>query len=139
MLANAKNISVAGLVEAGILDSTGGRVRLLRPSELAADQEPIGNMRSTIWGTTHHLLRAYEEDGEIGVAKLLNRLGSADDTARDLAYSAYLICERKRWAGPAFSYNALVQSWPEVMRQFRMKPWLHESAQLELGEDSDAD
>ena len=39
-LSKAKNTSVAGMVEAGILASKGGKVRLLRPDELPADWDP---------------------------------------------------------------------------------------------------
>ena len=139
VLAKAKNISINGLAEAGVLESMGGQVRLLRPSELSEDWDPGENGQPTTWEKTHHLLKVYAESGEIGAAKLLDRLGPTDDAARDLAYSAYLICERKKWASVAFGYNALVQSWPEIVRQARLKPWLAESAQFELGEDSDAD
>ena len=139
VLAKAKNISIDGLAEAGVLESMGGQVRLLQPSELSEDWDPVENGQPTTWEKTHHLLKVYAESGEIGAAKLLDRLDPTDDAARDLAYSAYLICERKKWAGVAFGYNALVQSWPEIVRQARLKPWLAESAQLELGEDSDAD
>ena len=38
-LSKAKNTSVAGLVEAGILASKGGKVRLLKPEELPDDWE----------------------------------------------------------------------------------------------------
>ena len=136
VLAKAKNISIDGLAEAGVLESTGGRVRLLRPSELSDDWNPGEHGRPTTWEKTHYLLKMYEESGEIGAAKLLDRLGPTDDAVRDLAYSAYLICERKKWTSAAFGYNALVQSWPEIVRQSRMKPWL---PQYELGEDSDVD
>ncbi len=139
VLARAKNISIDGLVEAGVLESTGGQVRLLRPSELMEDWKPGENGQPTTWEKTHHLLKVYAESGEIGAAKLLDRLGLIDDAVRDLAYSNYLICERKKWSTAAFGYNALVQSWPEIARQARMKPWLVESAQIEMGEDSDAD
>ena len=139
VLAKAKNTSIARLAEAGILESNGAQVRLLRPAEMAEDWDPAGNGRSTVWGKTHHLLREYDDIGEIGAAKLLERLGPADDSARDLAYNAYLICERKKWASAAFGYNALVQSWPEIARQARLKPWLAESAQRELDEVTDAD
>ena len=139
VLAKAKNISIDGLAEAGVLESTGGQVRLLRPSELSEDWDPDENGRSKTWEKTHHLLKVYAESGEIGAAKLLDRLGLTDDAVRDLAYSAYLICERKKWNNTAFGYNALVQSWPEIARQARIKPWLVESAQIEVGEDSDAD
>jgi putative DNA methylase len=39
-LSTAKNTSVSGMVEAGIVASKGGKVRLLRPDELSADWDP---------------------------------------------------------------------------------------------------
>ena len=39
--------------------------------------------------------------------------------ARELAYRLYTICERKKRAQEALSYNALVQSWPEIARLAR--------------------
>lgn len=38
------------------------------------------------------------------------------ETARELAYRLYTICERKKRAAEALAYNALVQSWPETVR-----------------------
>ncbi len=44
-LSKAKNTSVSGMVEAGILHSRSGRVRLLRRSELPADWDPLQRRR----------------------------------------------------------------------------------------------
>ena len=41
-------------------------------------------------------------------------LGGVAEVARELAYRLYTICERKKRAPEALSYNALVQSWPEI-------------------------
>ena len=38
------------------------------------------------------------------------------EIARDLAYRLYTLCERKKRAAEALSYNGLVQSWPEITR-----------------------
>lgn len=35
---------------------------------------------------------------------------------RGRAYRLYSLCERKNRAAEALSYNALVQSWPEIAR-----------------------
>ena len=35
------------------------------------------------------------------------------ETARDLAYRLYTICERKKWTAKALAYNGLVHRWPE--------------------------
>jgi putative DNA methylase len=118
-LSKAKNTSVSGLEHAGILQSRAGRVRLLRPEELPANWDPRRDARLTVWEVVHHLVRKLEIDGEAGGAKLVAVLGSMAETARVLAYRLYTICERKKRAQEALSYNALVQSWPEIVRLAR--------------------
>ena len=58
ILSKAKNTSVAGMVEAGILASKGGTVRLLRPEELPPDWDPTTDPRLTAWEMVHHLVRS---------------------------------------------------------------------------------
>ena len=60
-----------------------------------------------------------ESGGEGAAAELVGKLGSKAEVARDLAYRLYTICERKKRAAEALSYNALVQSWPEITRLAR--------------------
>ena len=44
---------------------------------------------------------------------LLHAVGGHGESAKELAYRPYLICERKGWATEALDYNSLVTSWPE--------------------------
>ena len=60
-LSTAKNTSVAGLAEAGIVKSSRGKVRLLRPDELPADWDPSTDPRLTAWETVHQLIRAWRK------------------------------------------------------------------------------
>ncbi len=113
-LSKAKNTSVAGMVEAGILKSKGGRVRLLRPEELPEDWDPAKDKRLTAWEMVHHLIRELESGGEGAAAVLVAAMGTKSEIARELAYRLYALCERKKRAAEALSYNALVQSWPEI-------------------------
>ena len=59
-LSKAKNTSVSGMVEAGILTSGAGKVRLLRPHELPDDWDPISDKRITAWECVHHLVRVWK-------------------------------------------------------------------------------
>jgi putative DNA methylase len=118
-LSKAKNTSVAGMVEAGILASSRGKVRLLRPAELLADWDPTTDPRLTAWEMVHQLIRAFEAAGEGAAATLVAKLGTKAEIARELAYRLYTLCERKKRAAEALSYNGLVQSWPEIMRLAR--------------------
>ena len=119
VLARAKVTSVSGLAEAGILDSRRGKVRLLKASELPADWDPAADKRLTHWEIVHHLIRALESSGETAAAKLVAALGARAEPARELAYRLYSLCERKKRAAEALSYNALVQSFPEITRLAR--------------------
>ena len=118
-LSTAKNTSVAGMIEAGILQAGGGKARLLRPEELPDDWEPEKDTRRTVWEMVHHLVRVHGQAGEEVAAALLARLGADGAAARELAYRLYRICEKKNRAQEALGYNALVQSWPEVARLAR--------------------
>ncbi|MEO7331716.1 MAG: hypothetical protein ABI193_24285, partial [Minicystis sp.] len=119
MLSKSKNTSVSGLVEAGILASSRGKVRLLKPAELPADWDPTTDKRLTTWEMVHHLIRVLESTGETGASALAAKLGTKAETARELCYRLYTLCERKKRAAEALSYNALVQSWPEITRLAR--------------------
>ena len=119
MLSKAKNTSVAGMVEAGILASKGGTVRLLRPEELPPDWDPTTDPRLTAWEMVHHLVRALEAGGESAAAELAAQLGAKAEAARELCYRLYTLCERKKRTAAALSYNSLVQSWHEITRLAR--------------------
>ena len=119
ILSKAKNTSVAGMVEAGILASSRGKVRLLKPEELPKDWDPETDKRLTAWEMVHHLIRVLESGGETLAAALATKLGSKAESARELCYRLYRLCERKKRANEALSYNALVQSWPEITRLAR--------------------
>jgi putative DNA methylase len=115
-LSKAKNTSISGLVQAGFLESKAGKVRLLARSELAGTWDPAADQRLTVWEVTQHLILALEGGGEAQAASLLRRVGGLGETAKELAYRLYVVCERKKWASEALAYNALVVAWPEISR-----------------------
>jgi putative DNA methylase len=120
-LSKSKNTSVAGMVEAGILESKRGKVRLLRPEELPADWDPVTDPRLTAWEVVHHLIRVLARGGDGAAAELVAKLGAKAEIARELAYRLYTICDRPQLKRPAeaLADNGLVQSWPEIVRLAR--------------------
>jgi putative DNA methylase len=136
LLSKAKVTSVNGLVEAGLVSSRGGRVRLLRPDELPQDWDPARDRRLAIWEATHHLLRVYyhEKAGDGATADLVRKLGSGAEPARDLAYRLFDICERKGFSREALGYNALVLGWPEIARLAQSGPATREETLFDRGE-----
>ena len=90
---------------------------LISRNDLPTDWDPVTDDRMPVWEATQHLVKELDEGGEGLAADLLNRLGGVGETARDLAYRLYAICDQKKWAKEAGAYNALVTSWPEIKRK----------------------
>lgn len=114
-LSKSKNTAINGLVEAGILKSSRGKVRLLKPSEFEADWDPAKDNRTPAWEVVHQLVKVLEGEGEKAASELLKALKDKADTSRELAYRLYSLCERKKWTEEARSYNGLVVAWPELL------------------------
>src|SRR5207302_2472014 len=63
-LSKAKNTSVAGMVDAGVLKSSRGKVRLLKPGDLDLSWAPASDGRFTAWEVVHHLIHRLEARSE---------------------------------------------------------------------------
>ena len=115
ILARAKNSSVKGIEESGILLAPAGKVRLLSRDEYPDDWDPTSDSRLNTWKCAQYLIRVLNQGGEVEAARLVNLLGAGpSEDARGLAYRLYAICERKGWAQEAVAYNTLVTSWSYI-------------------------
>lgn len=122
LLARAKDTTVAGVADAGVVVSRDGKVRLVERTELPDAWDPAADSRLTIWETTQQLIRALDSS-ETEAAALLTRLGEGlGERSRQLAYLLYGICDRKKWADEAGAYNMLVTAWPELSRLAAVGP-----------------
>ena len=116
-LSKAKNTSISGLVQAGILEQRGNKCRLLNRGELDEDWTPGGDDRITVWEVVQHLIRTLEAEGEAAAGALLASVGGLGEPARELAYRLYSTCEKKGWSEEALAYNGLVVAWPELVKR----------------------
>ncbi|MCP9851037.1 DUF1156 domain-containing protein [Cyanobium sp. Morenito 9A2] len=122
-LAKARNLSVAGVAEAGIVRSVAGKVRLLPRAELPEDWDPGSDKRLCVWEATQQLIKRLEAGGEDRAADLLLQLksiaghGDLAANCRALAYRLYNHCEKTKQAEEARSYNGLVIAWPELEKR----------------------
>jgi len=127
-LSKAKNTSVTGMVEAGILEAKAGKVRLLSREEIGSRKQGRGKSDDSVpsflssvpsspdWLIAQTLIHTLDTQGETGAAEVLAKLGERGEMARDLAYRLYRLCDRKGWTQEALAYNSLVISWPEITR-----------------------
>ncbi len=118
-IATARGISVEGVRHAGIVEASGGKVRILGRDELDSGWDPAQDGHLTVWECSQHLVRALEHNGENGAAVLLKKIGPRNtDATRDLAYCLYDIAANKRKdAAEATAWNGLIAVWPELTRQ----------------------
>ena len=113
-MAQAYDIGIAELEDAGAFHARGGTARLLRRGELPQDWDAAKDKHLTDWECAQHLVRALEspEGGIAAAAALYSNMGADRcDRARLLAYRLYEICERKKFAAEAQAWNMLVQEW----------------------------
>ncbi len=123
VLARAKNSSVDGIVEAGVLHARGGKVRLRQRADYPEEWDPGTDGRLTVWECAQHLICELERSGEGGAAGLVRRLGGGmSEDARALAYRLYAIADRKGWTDEARAYNGLVVSWPAIVEKAARAP-----------------
>ena len=114
-LARAKGTSVDGVQEAGVIESGGGKVRLLKWSEYPSDWDPRIDSRTPVWEACHQLIRVLNQQGEADAGSLLALMPERGETIRQLAYHLYTLCERKKWAEEARAYNELIGSWHAIV------------------------
>lgn len=114
VLAQAKGTAPDALAEAGVVETGGGSLRLLRWADLPADWAPEADTRTPVWEALHQLIRALNKDGESAAGALLARMPARAEPMRALAYRLYTLCERQGWAEDARAYNELVAAWPSI-------------------------
>ena len=112
--ARAKGTSVDGLFRAGVLNSGGGEVQLLRWNELPTDWKPDPDHPIPVWEALHQLIRNLNMHGEQAAGTLLARMSTVSGPVRTLAYRLYTLCERKGLAEDARPYNELIGSWAAI-------------------------
>lgn len=115
-LCQARNLSVDAVKNAGIVESHGGNVRLLRRHELTRAWESAG-IQSTTWMCLQYAALALDS-GEVSAAKFLSQVSSESSASvKELSYRMYNLIEAQgKDSQDGISYNALVSAWPDLMR-----------------------
>jgi putative DNA methylase len=113
-LRNARGASLEALARAGVLVSGGGKVRLVRPNELADIQQ--ARLASSCWSDLMALVGALESrDGVGGAAMVEAEFDDArGERAKSLAYILFQTAERTKRSEDAQLFNDLVTSWADI-------------------------
>jgi putative DNA methylase len=113
-LRNARGASLESLEHAGVLASGGGKVRLVRPTELP----DIGQARlaPSCWSDLMALVSALEGCGGVGSAARVEATfdDARGELAKSLSYLLFQAAERAGWGDDAQLFNDLVTSWADI-------------------------
>lgn len=114
-LSRAKGTTVNGVRNAGVIESGGGKVKLLKWDNYPDGWDPQTDERMPVWEALHHMIRALNTKGEVDAGSLLARMPEKGEHIRQLAYHLYTLCERKKWTEEARAYNELITSWHGIV------------------------
>lgn len=132
VLTRAKGTSVDHVRDAGVVEATSGRVRLLKPSEYSEDWTPEQDNNTPVWEALHQLIRTLRSGGEAATGVLLAGMPQRAEPIRNLAYRLYTLCERKGWAEDARAYNELITSWVAIEAASHENGHFGSQAKLEI-------
>jgi len=132
VLAQGKGTTVDGVKNAGVIESGGGKVRMLKWGEYESTWDPATDNRLPIWEACHQLIRSVRNESESAAGALLAKMPEKGESIRQLAYHLYTLCERKGWAEDARAYNELVTAWPGILTASYDTGHTGKQAQLEL-------
>lgn len=141
VLSRATNTSTDGLGRAGVFRAVAGKAKLLAPADLMDGWNPLTDDRISVWEVVLHVAKALDEEGAEVAAALLAASGRRVDldTAKELTYLLYSICERNRWTRTALLFNGLGTSWLDLESAARRAPAGGTAVQTTLDFDGDND
>ncbi|MFF4807092.1 DUF1156 domain-containing protein [Micromonospora chersina] len=115
-LSRATNTSVDGLTRGGVFWARAGKSRLIEPAELSDTWDPATDERISVWEVVLRLAKALDELGAEQAARLMAQAGQCVDldTAKELAYLLFSICEKRGWTQTALLFNGLGTSWSDL-------------------------
>jgi putative DNA methylase len=132
VLARAKGTSVGGLVDAEVVESSAGNLRLLKWAEMPSDWSPEDDNRVPVWEALHQLIRALNQEGESAAGQLLARMPDKTAGITALTYRLYTLCERQGWAEEARAYNELQGAWSGIEQASQEVGHIGSQSTLEL-------
>ena len=100
-----------------MLESKGGKTRLLHWQDYPEDYDPEKDGNRPIWEVCHHLVRIHQRHGTGAAGAFLAKLQDQGESARQLAYILYTVCERKGLADDARAYNELATGWSDIIQE----------------------
>lgn len=110
-------IGVDDVVRSQVATSRANKVQLRGSGAMDPRWTPTNDIQPTAWEAVHHLAhKLIDRGGELEAAELMASLGNLHDPAMALVYRLHDIAAKKSRAADQERYNALINSWSELVK-----------------------
>ena len=116
-LSMACGTTPSALVDDGIFEASGGKARLLTPTELNGSWDPTEDLHTDLWEAVVRLTGVYATGGADAVVPLLARVSQrfpSLDAVKSLGFRMYHEAEKRSDTESAQQFNSLVSAWDEL-------------------------
>ena len=115
-LSKAKNTTISGLEQAGLLEARRGKVTLRHVQDIDSDHRSLGTERASEWEVCLQLAKRLHDKGDAAAAKLMAAMRDKVNlnAVKELSYLLFSIADREGWADAALLFNGLGTSWPDL-------------------------
>ena len=116
-LSMACGTTPSALVDDGIFEASGGKARLLTPTELNGSWDPTEDLHTDLWEAVVRLTGVYATGGADAVAPLLARVSQrfpSLDAIKSLGFRMYHEAEKRSDTDAALQFNSLVSAWDDL-------------------------
>ena len=115
-LSRSVGTSPAELVHGGIFEAAAGKARLLKPTELEGDWEPLNDDRISIWEALVRLAGILQQKGVAAASKSMSEVGErlAIEEVKNLSFQMFHEAEKRKDAEGARAFNGLVSVWNDL-------------------------
>lgn len=120
-LARSSDTSIGALERGGIFEAKGGKARLLSPTQLDGEWDPLTDDHVSVWEATVRLAAVLDKIGADKVAELLPSVQDkvSLEAVKELGFLLFHEAEKKKDTEDAVLFNGLVSSWRELNEQAR--------------------
>ena len=120
-LARSSDTSIGALERGGIFEAKGGKARLLAPSQLDGEWDPLADERASVWEASVRLAALMDSQGVDAVATALAQVRTriSADAIKELGFLLFHEAEKKKDTADALLFNGLVSAWADLSEHAR--------------------
>jgi putative DNA methylase len=108
---------------------------------MSADYDTLADEHTSTWEALHRTIRIVETEGVPAAGAFLATVQSTElvdlDLIKELAFLLFSVAEKNGWTKDAISFNAVAQSWSDVVDASKIAPARDVQGEFDYSEQGD--